>query len=262
MNTVTFPLLNLKLNINSIAFELFGIEIHWYAVLIVSAMLIALLIFKLRDDLYSIKFSDIIDLAIYLIPISIISARLYYVIFNLGYYIESPSQIFNIRTGGLAIYGGIIGGIGTCIVFCKKRDIKLLDLLDFVAPGLALGQAIGRWGNFVNIEAYGGETSLPWRMGIYEFGEYIEVHPTFLYESIATFMLFIVLMSIKNKRKFSGQLTYIYFIWYGFARMIIERLRTDSLMLGNVRVSQLLSLVILIVGICLYIRNNKRVNSE
>ena len=155
-------------------------------------------------------------------------------------------QMFNIRTGGLAIYGGIIGGIITCIIFCKKRKIKVLDLLDYMAPALALGQAIGRWGNFVNIEAYGAKTSLPWRMGIYEAGKYIEVHPTFLYESIATFIIFLVLMKVGKNRKFSGELTYIYCIMYGFERLIVEGLRTDSLMLGPIRISQLVSLIILV----------------
>lgn len=262
MNTITFPLLNLSLNINPIAFEIFGIEIHWYAILIVSGMILALAIFKIRDGLYNIKFDDIIDLVIFIIPIAIISARLYYIIFNLEYYIKMPSQILNIRTGGLAIYGGIIGGIITCIIFCKKKGIKLLDLLDYMAPGLALGQAIGRWGNFVNIEAYGSQTTFAWRMGIYELGEYIEVHPTFLYESIATFILFIVLMSIKDKRKFSGQLTYIYFMVYGFVRMIIEGIRTDSLMFGSIRISQMVSLVLVIIGVCLYIRSKIKVKSE
>lgn len=138
MNEVTFPMLNLKINIDNIAFSILGIDIYWYAILIVSAMILAFIIFKLRDGLYDIRFSDIIDLAIYLIPISIISARIYYVIFNLNYYIESPTQILNFRSGGLAIYGGIIGGIITCIIFCKKRNIKLLNLLDYIVPGLAL----------------------------------------------------------------------------------------------------------------------------
>jgi len=258
MNTITYPLLNLTLEIDPVAFQLFGIDIHWYAILIVSAMILALVIFKIRDGLYNIKFSDLIDLVVYLIPISIISARLYYVIFNLGYYIKSPGQILNVRTGGLAIYGGIIGGVITCIIFCNKRKIKLLDLLDFMAPALALGQAIGRWGNFVNIEAYGSQTQLPWRMGVYEFGEYVEVHPTFLYESIATFTLFIVLMILQKKRKFPGQLTYVYFMGYGLARAIIEGLRTDSLMLGNIRISQLVSMFLFAMGMGVYIRNNKR----
>lgn len=138
MNTVTFPILNLKIEIEPVAFSLFGIDIHWYAILIVSAILIAFIIFKIRDGLYNIKYSDIIDLSIYVIPISIISARLYYVLFNLNYYIKDPSIIFNLRSGGLAIYGGIIGGLITCIIFCKKRKIKLLNLLDYIAPGLAL----------------------------------------------------------------------------------------------------------------------------
>ncbi len=258
MNTITFPLLHLKINMDNVAFTIFDIDIYWYAILIVSAMAIAFLIFKIRDGLYGIKFSDIIDLSIYLIPISIASARLYYVLFNLSEYMEDPIRILNFRGGGLAIYGGIIGGFITCFIFCQKRDIKLLNFLDFVAPGIALGQAIGRWGNFVNIEAYGTETTLPWRMGIYELGEYIEVHPTFLYESIATFILFIVLMSIKNKRKFVGQLTYIYFIWYSFVRMLIEGLRTDSLMLGTIRISQLLSLIIFIISVSLYVKAKKK----
>ena len=148
MSTVSFPMLNLKLNIEPVAFEIFGIDIHWYAIFIVSAMILALIIFKIRDGLYNAKFADLVDLVIYLIPISIISARLYYVIFNLEYYISFPDQILSIRTGGLAIYGGIIGGLITCIVFCKKRNIKLLELLDFMAPALALRTSNRKMGKF------------------------------------------------------------------------------------------------------------------
>lgn len=232
MNIITFPIFNLKMHVSQIAFSLFGVDIYWYAIFIISAVLIGILISKIRDGLYEIKFKDVLDLLVYLIPISIISARLYFCLFyNLTYYIQNPIQILNFRTGGLAIYGGIIGGLVTCIIFCKKRNIKLINLLDFFVPMLALGQAIGRWGNFVNVEAYGTETTVPWRMGIYEFGKYIEVHPTFLYESISTFILFLILVRIKEKRKFEGQLTYIYLIGYGLARMLIEGLRTDSLML-------------------------------
>jgi len=148
MSTVSFPMLNLKLNIEPVFFEIFGVDIHWYAIFIVSAMILALIIFKIRDGLYNVKFADLVDLVIYLIPISIISARLYYVIFNLEYYMSFPEQILSIRTGGLAIYGGIIGGLITCIVFCKKRNIKLLDLLDFVAPALALRTSNRKMGKF------------------------------------------------------------------------------------------------------------------
>ena len=156
MSTISFPLLNLTLKINPVAFEIFGIAIHWYAIFIVSAMILALIIFKNRDGLYNIKFAELVDLVIYLIPISIISARLYYVIFNLEYYIGFPEQIFSIRTGGLAIYGGIIGGLITCMAFCKKRGIKLLDLLDFIAPALALRTSNRKMGKFYKYRSIWG----------------------------------------------------------------------------------------------------------
>ena len=139
MNIVKFPMLNLTLNINNVAFSIGGVAIYWYAIFITSAIAIGMIILKKRDGLYDIKFSDIVDLAIFAIPIAIISARLYYILFyDIGYYLKNPVEIFNIRTGGLAIYGGIIGGVITCIVFCKKRKIELLNLLDLVAPVLAL----------------------------------------------------------------------------------------------------------------------------
>ena len=254
MNTVTFPILNLTFKVSSVAFTLFGIEIYWYAIMIVTAIIVALLVLKIREKRFNIKYADILDLVILIIPIMIVSARLYYVLFDLKDFISSPLEIFNIRNGGLAIYGGIIGGIITCYIFCKKKKLNFVELLDFIAPSLAIGQAIGRWGNFFNIEAYGTQTTSALRMGIYEFGEYIEVHPTFLYESICTFIIFIVLMNIKD-RKFSGQVACTYFILYSFARMLIEGLRTDSLMLKNIRISQLLSLIIFVFGIIVYCKN-------
>lgn len=259
MNTVIFPLINLNLSIENIAFSILGIDIYWYGIIIVTGIIIGLLYLKSQDGKFNIKFSDVVDLLIFLIPISIASARLYYVVFDISYFAKYPMEIFNIRSGGLAIYGGIIGGIITGIVFCKKRKIKVLDLFDYLVPALLLGQAIGRWGNFVNVEAYGTETTLPWKMGIYELGKYKEVHPTFLYESIANIILFLIIYKISKNRKFAGQLTYLYLIGYGLIRMIIEGLRADSLMLGPIRISQLLSAVILIGGIVLY---KKRFSSK
>lgn len=252
MNKVTFPSINLELEISRVAFTVFEIKIYWYAIIMISAIILGILLLRKRDGLYNIKFSDIIDLLIFLIPISIISARIYYVLFNLEYYLANPSQIFNIRNGGLAIYGGIIGGAITCIVFCKKRKIDLINLLDIIAPALILGQAIGRWGNFVNVEAYGTETTLPWRMGIIEAGKYLEVHPTFLYESIANFIIFCIIVRIKESRKFKGQVTCTYFILYSAIRFFIEGLRTDSLMFGSIRISQALSLVIFVIFTIIY----------
>ena len=258
MDTVTFPLLNLTMNINNVMFSIGSLDIYWYAIIIVTAMIVAMLILKKKDGLFDIKFDEILNLAVIVIPIAIISARIYFVIFKIEDFINNPLDIFNFRTGGLAIYGGIIGGLITCIVYSKKKKINLLDLLDYIVPAVAIGQSIGRWGNFVNIEAYGTETTLPWRMGVYELGEYIEVHPTFLYESIATLLLFIILIYIGNKRKFKGQLTYIYLIGYGFARMLIEGLRTDSLMLGPIRISQLLSAIIIVTASILYLKDTPK----
>lgn len=148
MNTVYFPLLNLKLTINNIAFSIFGIDIYWYAILIVGAMIAGIIILKLRDGLYGIKFETVIDLVLYLIPISIISARLYYVLFDLDFFLKEPMQILNIRTGGMAIYGGIIGGAVTSFVFCKKKNIQILDLFDYIAPALALRPSNRKMGEF------------------------------------------------------------------------------------------------------------------
>lgn len=252
MNTITFPLLNLELNINKIAFTICGIPIYWYAILMVSSILIALILSKIQNGKFGIKFDDILDLSIIMIPISFISARLYYVIFNIKNF-QTFSSIFNIKNGGLAIYGGIIGGAITAYIFCKKRKISLLDLLDYIVPFLALGQSIGRWGNFINVEAYGSQTTLPWKMGIQINGNMQYVHPTFLYESILTFIIFIILMKISKNRKYSGQITYLYIIMYTFIRFFIEGLRIDSLMLGNFRISQLLSAIMFIIFAAVYI---------
>ena len=241
MNKIIFPSFNLEFNINKVAFSINNIKVYWYAILIVSAFIIAIIFCKLDDKKYNVNFSNILELFLFVIPISIISARIYYVIFKLEYYIHNPVEILNIRNGGLAIYGGIIGGVVTIAVYCKKKKINFLDVLDYIVPYLVLGQSIGRWGNFFNVEAYGVKTDSFIRMGIIENNRYMEVHPTFLYESICDFIIFIILISIKNKRKYKGQITCIYLVLYTCIRMFIERIRVDSLMLGNIKVSQLLS---------------------
>lgn len=260
MNPITFPGLNISLLIDRVAFQIGGIEIYWYAILIVSAFIIALLLCKKDDGKYQIRFDDILNLFVFIIPISIICARLYYIVFKLDYYIQNPLQIFNIRNGGLAIYGGIIGAVVTIIIYCKKKKLNVFDIFDYVVPYLALGQAIGRWGNFFNVEAYGGMTSNFLRMGIIKNGIYMEVHPTFLYESIGTFCIFILLYFLRNKRKYKGQITFIYLALYGLLRAIIEGLRTDSLMLGNIRISQLVSIILCITftGALIYQHRKKK----
>ena len=247
MKQITFPGLNLKFELNNIAIKIGNISIKWYAIFIVLAFIIAIIFLKKDDGKYKIKFETILELFVFLIPISIIFARLYFVIFKLDYYINNPVEILNIRNGGLAIYGGIIGAIITILVFCKIKKLNFLDVLDYIVPYLALGQAIGRWGNFFNSEAHGSITSNILRMGIVENGTYTEVHPTFFYESICNLIIFIMLYTLRNKRKYKGQLTYIYLCLYGLIRAIIEGLRTDSLMLGNFRISQIISIILFIV---------------
>ena len=247
MKEIIFPGVGLNLNVSSVAINIGNINIYWYAILIVSAFIIGVLFCKKDNGKYNIKFEDILELMIILIPISIIGARIFYVVFKLDYYIQYPENILNIRDGGLAIYGGIIGAIIPIIIYCKKKKINVLDITDYLVPYLALGQAIGRWGNFFNVEAYGGETTSIFRMGIIENGRYIEVHPTFLYESICNLIIFLILYILRNKRKYKGQITYLYLALYGIVRALIEGLRTDSLMLGNFRISQVLSIVLFII---------------
>lgn len=247
MREVVFPGLNLKVLFSNILFSIGNINIYWYSVLIVFSIIIALIGMKKENGKYGINYDDILQLLIFLIPISFICARIYYVIFKLGYYIKEPIQILNIRNGGLAIYGGIIGGILFILVYCKIKKINILNMLDFISPYLAIGQSIGRWGNFLNVEAYGSKTNNIFRMGIIENGKYIEVHPTFLYESIATLLIFLILMFFRNKRKYKGQLTLIYFTSYCFIRTSIEELRKDSLMIGVFRISQIVSIIIFVI---------------
>ena len=261
MNYITFPEFNLSFKISRIAFSVGNIEIYWYAILISIAFIIAIFALKNDSKKYRIEYDIILKLLIIMIPVSIIFSRLYYVIFNLEYYMNKPLEIINIRNGGLAIYGGIIGAIIVIILFCKNKKIKVMDLLDLFVPYLALGQSIGRWGNFINGEAHGSITNSIFRMGIVENGIYMEVHPTFLYESICTLTLFFILTYLKNNRRYSGQLTITYLFFYSIIRAVIEGLRTDSLMMGNIRISQLLSILLLIgiIGYKLYfLIKNKR----
>ena len=262
MNIVTFPGLNLSFQISRIAFQIGSIKIYWYAILIALSFLIAIVTLKKECSKNKINYEDILEIMIIAIPIAIISARLYYVIFNLDYYLKNPLEIINIKNGGLAIYGGIIGACITIIICAKKKKIKILKICDMCVPYLSLGQSIGRWGNFFNIEAHGTETNNLFRMGIIENGKYIEVHPTFLYESVCTFILFFILLYISRYKKYDGQLTLIYLFFYSGIRMIIEGLRTDSLMLGNIRISQLISIIIfcitLLILICIKTKNKIR----
>lgn len=214
-----------------------------------------------KNKSFNIKFDDALEFAIGAVIFGFICARVYYVLFKLDYYAKNPLEIVQIWHGGIAIYGGIIGVLLYGWYFCKKTKVKYLDLADLLIPYLALAQSLGRWGNFINREAYGYETSVPWKMGIFNgtLGTYIYVHPTFLYEAIVTFLAFIILINLSKNRKFSGQILYTYMIIYGSGRAIVEGFRTDSLMFANFRVSQILSILFVITfGIIYYIAVKRR----
>lgn len=243
---------------NPVAFTIFGIDIMWYGVLISLGVLLGV-IFALREcKRIGFKEDDLLDFLLIAIPSAIVGARAYYVIFSWDFYSKNPGEIINIRNGGLAIHGALIAGVIVGILFCKIRKINVLKLLDIVMPSVALGQAIGRWGNFINQEAHGGPTNLPW--GIMVDGQ--KVHPTFLYESIIDFCIFLFLMWYrKNKKTTDGQVLGLYLILYSAGRFFVEGLRTDSLMFLGMRVAQLISLASVLAGVLLLVYINKKNNS-
>ncbi len=213
---------------------------------------------KLSKEKFEIEYDFVLEILIGSIIFGIIGARLYYVIFNFSNYFYNPQKIFAIRDGGLAIYGAIIAIAIFLIIYCKIRKKNFLDLADYLIPYLALGQSIGRWGNFFNQEAHGTEVTLDFLQrlhlpnfiieGMHINGTYY--HPTFLYESLWCLLGFIILLLIRKftKRK-EGIVTYSYFIWYGIGRLFIEGLRTDSLYIGKIRVSQLVSIILILIGL-------------
>ena len=255
MNTVSFPGIGFAVNVKPIAFHIFGWPIHWYGIIIALGFLLAVFYCSRKAADYGIIPDDVIDLLIWAVPLCIIGARLYYVIFYLDLYrradgsLDFPAMI-RIWDGGLAIYGGILMAILVLLVFCKVKKISFLAFADLGSLGMLIGQLVGRWGNFVNVEAYGGPTDLPWRMGIYDLVngtyQYMEVHPTFLYESLWNLLGFLLLaFVVARRRKFDGKIFLSYMAWYGLGRAWIEGLRTDSLYFFStgLRVSQVLAIV-------------------
>lgn len=240
-----------------VAFTIFGIDVMWYGVLIATGMLIGIALAVREAKRVGISEDDVLNIAIIAIPVAIICARLYYVIFSWDYYSQNPGEIFNIRGGGLAIHGGLIGGILTGFIYAKVKKLDFFKTADAVMVGMPLAQAIGRWGNFINGEAHGGPTSLPW--GIMVDG--VKVHPTFLYESIWDFGIFLFIMLYMRKKKtYEGEVIVSYITLYSIGRFFIEGLRTDSLMFGPIRMAQFVSLVGVVGGLVLhfYLKNRAK----
>ncbi len=232
ISKISFPGLGIgEFEVNSVAFEIFGMEIAWYAIIITLGMIAAVAYTIYRAGKAGISAESIGDFALFAIPIGIIGARLYYVLTTLGQY-DSFLDVINIRNGGLAIYGGIIAGAFAVLGVALYKKIPFLVIADCCTPGIILAQAIGRWGNFMNGEAFGYETDIFIRMGLTNTltGYATEfVHPTFLYESLWNILGFVLINLYFSRRRYDGQVFLMVFGWYGLGRMFIEGLRTDSL---------------------------------
>ena len=251
---------------NNVFLEIGPIIIYWYSVFILTAFVVGYFLASREFKRHNLSLSFLNDYFFYLIPIVILGARIYYVIFEWEFYAQNLTQIFAIWNGGLAIHGGVFAGIIFTIYYTRKHHINTLKLMDIAAPSLILGQAIGRWGNFFNQEAYGSATSLSSLMnlpipqfvidGMIINGIYY--HPTFFYESVACLIGFTIMILVRRYKKLKlGYISAIYFVVYGITRFFIESMRQDSLMLGSIKVAQLVSLLLVLVGIILFIKQTK-----
>ena len=251
-----------EFTVSSVALHIGGKAIYWYGILIALGVVLALWFCMRQRTKYGISEDNLLDGVLWGVPLSVIGARVYYVIFYLSEFRNTDGsldwgRVIAVWDGGLAIYGGVIVAIATCYVLSRVRHFKLGALTDLVVMGLLIGQTVGRWGNFMNREAFGGETTLPWRMELLtKAGEAVDVHPTFLYESLWNVVgLLLIVFIVSKARRFDGENTWFYFLWYGLGRFWIEGLRTDSLYLFDwtiggqpIRVSQALSLVMVLVS--------------
>lgn len=265
ISKISFPGLGIgEFSVNSEAFNIFGVSIAWYAIIITCGMIAAVVYATLRAKKIGITYEDVLDYALFTIPIGIIGARLYYVLTKLEEF-DTLLDVINIRNGGLAIYGGIIAGGATVLVVSIVKKINFLAFADCAAPAVLLAQGIGRWGNFMNGEAYGYQTDWFCRMGLRnshtfsDFGttEMVFVHPTFLYESLWNILGFTLVHLFTKHKKYDGQQFLMIFGWYGLGRMFIEGLRTDSLYTNifgwEFRTSQVLAAFIFAVALSLLV---------
>jgi phosphatidylglycerol:prolipoprotein diacylglycerol transferase len=281
MTYVSFPGLGIEpFHMDRIAFSLFGINVNWYGLIITCGMILAVLYALWHAKHEGVKSDHIIDLALALIFCGVIGARLYYVIMEFDQYLVTGGTFWRnlggtlynciaIWNGGLAIYGGIIAGFLAALVVARAKRIPFPVIADIAGPAVMVGQIIGRWGNFVNVEAFGAETTLPWRMGVlYSFNDGVSfvsekfVHPTFIYESLWNLVGLILITYFYKKKKFHGQMFLTYMTWYGFGRMLIEGLRADSLYVGSIRISQLVGFVTFVIGVVLMVYNLRKIKKK
>lgn len=244
---------------NPVAFSLVGLDIRWYGIFIASGMMLGIIIAQYTCKLREVNYDNLLNAILLALPLSIIGARLYYVLFEFEYYKNHIDQILNIRQGGLAIHGGLIIGVLTAFIYARYKRMSFFKMADVSVPSVILAQAMGRWGNFFNQEAHGGIVSYNFikhfpsfiQKGMYINGNYYQ--PTFLYESIWNICVFIILLVILKKSRKNGIVFFTYIGLYSIGRFFIERMRTDSLMLGNIRIAQLMSLLGFILWIAVLV---------
>lgn len=255
--------------INPVAFQLGGLSVKWYGLLMAAGVVVAAWLAISEGQKRQIMSDDFIDFMLWAVPIGFIGARAYYVIFEWGYYSQHPDQIIAIWNGGIAIYGGLLAGLAVLLIFCYNRVLSPWLMLDIIVPGVQLAQVLVRWGNFINQEAYGAKTSLAFLQSLhlpqfvinqmYINGAYRQ--PTFLYESFFNLIGLILILALRHKKHLfqQGEIFCSYLIWYGLVRFFVEGMRTDSLYIaGTIRVSQALSLVLIVFAIVTIIYRRKR----
>ena len=265
MNVISFPKLGLSFDVSPVAFSVGSREIYWYAIIILTGFLLAVAFCSWSAKKRNISTDHIFDIGFYGLIVGIICARIYYVIFDLQTYIDNPIKIFKIWEGGLAIYGGIFGGILTALVYCRIRKLNIYEIFDIGAPGLLIGQAVGRYGNFFNMEVYGKQTDFVLGMSI---NGGAPVHPLFFYESMWNILGLLLIILFRNKTKYHGQIFWGYILWYSCGRIILEGMRQGEYILytfgGKVAASQLVAGVLIVVSSIMLVRLrlNKKFKKE
>ena len=239
---ISFPSLGLTLNPPR-SFDIGPLSIHFYGLIIAIGLVLAVVYCSKRANQFGLNEDILLDGVLCVTPVAVICARIYYCAFSWELYADNPISVLYIWEGGIAIYGSVIGAVIGIIAFCKVKKLRIATVLDLVSLGFLIGQFVGRWGNFMNREAFGAETDSFLRMGLMKAstGEVTYYHPTFLYESLWNFAGFLILHFLSKKRRYDGQVALGYLVWYGLGRAFIEGLRTDSLYIGPFRVSQLLA---------------------
>ena len=263
----------MTLTINPVAFNLGNLRVKWYGVIMALAIILAVSMAIIEGRKRQIESDDFIDLLLWAVPLGYVGARIYYVIFEWRYYAQHPDQIIAIWNGGIAIYGGLLAGLVVLLIFCYKKMLPPFLMLDIITPGVMAAQILGRWGNFINQEAHGGPTTLGFLQSLHLPNFIISqmkingiyYQPTFLYESFFNLIGLILILVLRHKKHLfkQGEIFMLYLAWYSVVRFFVEGMRTDSLYLwGSIRVSQLLSLILLVIVIGLFIYRRKVVKPK